>query len=200
MSGYCVRTSTIPTMSDYEEDFGDFPSEYKEEPKRIIGWSISRRVDITIYSRKWNHNKNSSFFSSSTFSFEFEELIEDFLDLAVLEETERGPALKNRLVGAATTYIGRFNRESLRATDRSKVFQEYVETPLHLGSSECTFLEILSFQSSKKRKFRISQVDRQVFTVFAALKRRLDGQLADVFHERRTKMRSVSCQRGSGEC
>ena len=25
--------------------------------KRIIGWSISRRVDIWLYNKKWNHNK-----------------------------------------------------------------------------------------------------------------------------------------------
>ena len=42
-------------------------------------------------------------------------------------------------------------------------------------------------------KFRNGQVDRQVFTVFAALERRLDGQLADVLHGRRAKTRSVSC-------
>ena len=33
MSGYCLRTSSIPTMIGYEEDFGDFPSEYKKESK-----------------------------------------------------------------------------------------------------------------------------------------------------------------------
>ena len=27
VSVYCMRTSTIPTTSDYEEDFGDFPKE-----------------------------------------------------------------------------------------------------------------------------------------------------------------------------
>ena len=56
-----LRTSTIPTASDCEEDFGDFPSEYKKI-KRIIDWSISRRVDITIFSSEWNHNKNSTTF------------------------------------------------------------------------------------------------------------------------------------------
>ena len=36
--------------------------------------------------------------------FKYEELIEDWLDLTVLEETKRGPALKNRLVGNAEPY------------------------------------------------------------------------------------------------
>ena len=35
----------------------------------------------------------------------YEELIEDWLDLTVLEETKRGQALKNRLVGDAELYI-----------------------------------------------------------------------------------------------
>ena len=127
-------------------------------------------------------------------------LIEDWLDLTVLEETKRGPALKNRLVGEAEMYEGLLNRESLRATDEVKYFRKNVETALHKGSSECVPLEIQSVQSSKKRKFRNGQMDRQFFSVFAALKRCLDGQLADVLYERRTKTRSVSCRRGSGEC
>ena len=36
MRGYCLSTSTIPTMRDYEEDFGDFPSEYEEESKESL--------------------------------------------------------------------------------------------------------------------------------------------------------------------
>ena len=60
----------------------------------------------------------------------------------------------------------------------SKVFQEDVVTPLRQGSSECIPLEILSVQSSRNRKFSNSQVDQQVFTVFAALERRMGGPLA----------------------
>ena len=36
-----------------------------------------------------------------TSCFKYEELIEDWLDLAVLQVSKRGPALKNRLVGDA---------------------------------------------------------------------------------------------------
>ena len=72
----------------------------------------------------------------------------------MLEQEKRGPALKNRPVGEAEIYKGLLNRASLRATDRAKYFLEYVETPLHQGSAEGVPLEILSVQSSKKRKFR----------------------------------------------
>ena len=36
------------------------------------------------------------------------------------------------------------------------------------------------------------------FHCLCTLERRLDGQLADVLHERRTKTKSVSCRCGSG--
>ena len=40
---YCMRTSTIPTMSDREEDSGDI-HQHTKKMKRISGWSMSRRV------------------------------------------------------------------------------------------------------------------------------------------------------------
>ena len=98
----------------------------------------------------------------------------------MFEETKRGPALKSRLVGDAEMYKGLLNRESLSATDGVKYFRNTFRLHFIKGSSECVPLEILSVQSNKKRKFRNGHVDRQVFTVFEAFKRRLDGQLADV--------------------
>ena len=59
----------------------------------------------------------------STSWFKYEELIEGWLDLSVLEETECGPALKNRVVGDAEMHKGLLNRESLRATDGVKYFR-----------------------------------------------------------------------------
>ena len=72
-----MRASTIPTMSDYEEDFGDFPSENKKESKESLGWSISRRVDMTIYAGSGIKTKNPPLFDGSRAWFRYEELIED---------------------------------------------------------------------------------------------------------------------------
>ena len=167
-------------MNDYEEDFGDFPSEYKEESKESLIEHMAQSRHFNIQQEMGSQKKMPSLFDGSTSWFKYEELIEDWLDLTVLEDTKWGPALKNRLVGDAEMYKGLLDRESLRATDRE-------------GSSACVPLEIRSVQTSKKRKFRNCQVDRQVCTVFEALKRRLHGQLADVLHERTTKTKSVSC-------
>ena len=66
----------------------------------------------------------SPLFDGLTSWFKYEELIEDWLDLKVLEVSERGPALKNRLVGDAEMHRALLNRESLRAEDGVKYFRD----------------------------------------------------------------------------
>ena len=82
----------------------------------------------------------------------YEELIEDWLDLAVLQVSKRGPALKHRLVGDAEKYKGLLYRESLRADDGVKYFQDTLRP---ISSKELRvffFLVILSIYPSKQRK------------------------------------------------
>ena len=59
------------------------------------------------------------FFGGSTSWFKYEELVEHWLDLTVLEDTTRGQALKNRLFRDAEMYKGPLNRDSRRATESS---------------------------------------------------------------------------------
>ena len=54
----------------------------------------------------------------------YEELIDDWLDLAELEAEKRGSALKNRLVGDAEMHRGLLDREPLRAADGVKCFRD----------------------------------------------------------------------------
>ena len=115
--------------------------------------------------RRFHH-----FFDGSTSRFEYEELIDDWLDLTVLEGEKRGPALKNRVVGDAELHKGLLNRESLRAADAVKYFQRYFEVSLQ-RSSECVLLEILSIHSSEKRTRRNGQVDWTFFIVLETLGR-----------------------------
>ena len=63
-------------------------------------------------------------FDGSTSWFKYEELIDDWLDLTVLEAAKRGPALENRLVGDAELYERLPNCESLRADDGVKFFRD----------------------------------------------------------------------------
>ena len=57
-------------------------------------WTAS--IGITI--------KVPPLFRSSTSWFKYEELMDDWLDLTQLESGKRGPALKHRLAGDASTY------------------------------------------------------------------------------------------------
>ena len=63
------------------------------------------------------------------------------------------------------------------------MFQEYVENPITKGAHNVIHERFYQFNRAKKRMFRNGQMDRQEFTVFAPLKRRSDGQLADVRSE-----------------
>ena len=110
MSGYCLRTSTIATMSDYEDDFGDFPSQYKKES--LVG---AYRAESTLQYTAGSEStkKIPPLFDWSTSWLTYEELIEYWLDLT----------LNNRLVVDAEMYKGLLNRESLRATGGVKYFR-----------------------------------------------------------------------------
>ena len=69
-------------------------------------------------------------FDGSSSWFEYEELIDDWLDLTVLEAGKRGPALKNSLVGDAEMHKGLFDREPLRAEAGVKYFRDTLRPTL----------------------------------------------------------------------
>ena len=101
-------------------------------------------------------------FDGATSWLEYEELIDDWLDLTVLEAEKRGPALKNRLVGDAELHKGLRDREPLKDADGVQYFRNTLKP--HIKG------EILSVHPSKKRK-QDGQVDRQVFVALETLKR-----------------------------
>ena len=115
------KVSRILMMSDYEEDLDDFPTFSAENrPIQQFGAAAS---GITT--------KIPPLFDGSTSWFPYEELIDDWLDLTVLEESKRGPQ--------------RTSQSRIYESRRwSQVFQEYVETPFHQGTSKCFPLDILS--------------------------------------------------------
>ena len=74
-------------------------------------------------SLQWNYCQIPPVFDGPTSWFKYEELIDDLLDLTQLGVGQRGPALKNRLVGDALMYNGLLDRESLRSEDGVKYFK-----------------------------------------------------------------------------
>ena len=111
-----LQSSTI-LMCDYEEDFTDI----QKISRRIPAESMvdAYRAESTDQSSGSSGitAKISPLFDGSISWFKYEELIDDWLDLTVLEARKRGQALKNRLVGDADMHKGLLDRESLTAED-----------------------------------------------------------------------------------
>ena len=146
------KVPTILMMSDCEEDLDDFPSENRDKPaESMVG---AYRVQSTD---EWTAASGTSsnippLFDGSTSWFKYEELIDDWLDLTVLEAGKRRPALKNRFVGDAEMYKGLLNRESLRAENGVKYFRDTLR-PHFIKVAQSVFLwRFYQFISSKERK------------------------------------------------
>ena len=71
--------------------------------------------------------------------FKYEVQIDDWLALAVLEVSERGPALKNKLVGVAEMYTGLLDREPPTAHDGVKFFKGTLR-PHYVKGAQSIFL------------------------------------------------------------
>ena len=139
-------------------------NEWQRKTGRIYGWNIVRRVYRSIYSRNWNRRLVGS---NSAWS------------------RKRRSSTEEQTCQRCRT--GLLDRESLRAADGVKYFRDTLKPHFIKGAQSVFLWRFLSIHPSKKRMFRNGPVDRQVFTVLEALKRRLDGQLADVRPEWRAK-------------
>ena len=121
-------------MSDYEEDLDDFPTENTNvTAESMIGAYRSKSTD------QWTAgsgitSKIPPLFDGSTSWFKYEELLEDWLDLTVLETSKLGPALKNRLFGVADKYQGVLNREARRAEGGVLYFRDKLSHHFVKGS------------------------------------------------------------------
>ena len=85
VSEYCLSIPKMPMMSDYEEDLVDFPVENIDRPaESLVGAYRAESTD------QWTAGsgitmKIPPLFDGSTSWFKYEELIDDWLDLTVLE-------------------------------------------------------------------------------------------------------------------
>ena len=153
----------------------------------IYGWSEASTFQCIIRSGITIKIPLSA--DGSTYWFKYEELIEDRLDFAVLDEIDRGPALKNRLVGDAEMDKGLFNWVSLRAADGVKYFLDLLRSHFVKEDND-VFLWTLSQCNKQEEEVYKSSHGSAVFIVFQAS----DGYLAAVWHALRTKTKSISCQ------
>ena len=85
MSGYCLRISTIPMMRDYEEDLDDFSVENRnKQPESLVGAYLAESTD-QLTAGSGITTKIPPLFDGSTSWFKYEELINDWLNITVLE-------------------------------------------------------------------------------------------------------------------
>ena len=125
--------------NDHEEDLHDFPPENKEKPaESMVGTYRAVSTDLHT-TRSGITAKIPPLCDGSASWFKYEEFIDDWLDLTVLEAEKRGPALKNRLVGDAELHKRPLNRESVRAADVVKYFRDTLK-PHFIKRAQSVFL------------------------------------------------------------
>ena len=106
-------------MNDYEEDLDDFPAENRgKSVESVVGACRAESTDLYTAGSGIT-TKIPPLFDGPTSWFKYEELIDDWLDLTVLEAEKRGPALKNRLVANAEMHKGLLDREHLKTMESS---------------------------------------------------------------------------------
>ena len=145
-------------MSDHEEDPEDFPAGNKE---RLAESSVgAHRAESTD---QWTGGSGITtqippLFDGSTSWSKYEELIEDWLDLTVLDWLDLGPALKNRLVGDTEMQKGLLDREPLRAADGVQYFRDTLRLHFIKGAQSVFLWRFFSAHPSKKSEHRDGQV------------------------------------------
>ena len=72
-------------MNDYEEDLDDFPAEKREKPAESMVGAYRAESTDQYTTGSGIITKIPPLFDGSTFWFKYEELIDDWLDLTVLE-------------------------------------------------------------------------------------------------------------------
>ena len=151
----------------------------KESKESLVGaYRAESRFDYTAGSGITT--KMPPLFDGSTSWFKYEELIEDWSDLTVLEETKRGPALRSRLVGDAEIHKRLINRESLRATDGVKYFRNTLRPHFIKGAHNVFLCRFYQFNRARRGSLEIVKWIGRLSLSLQRLKRCLDGQLADV--------------------
>ena len=136
-------------MSDYEKILVTSHQNTNESKESLVGaYRGESPFDHTTGSRI--RTKIPPLFDGSTSWFKYEELIEDWLDLTVLEKTKRRPALKTRLVGDAEMHKRLLDRKSLRATDGVKYFRNTLRHHFIQGAHNVFLWRFCQFNRARR--------------------------------------------------
>ena len=165
-------------MSNSEEALDDFPAENPISPDEFMVGAYRAESTDEWTAASGITSKIHPLYDGVTSWFKCEELIEDRFDLAVLEVSKGGAALKNRLFSELQKSIkGRLNRESLRADDGVKYFRDTLR-PHFIKGAQSVF-----FWSGTEM---VDWIGKFFFSP-EAFERFMDGLVTVVCHESATK-------------
>ena len=105
---------------------------------------------------QWDYYENSTTLDGSKSWFKYEELIDDWLDLTVLEAGKRVQTLKNRRVGDEQMYKGLLNRELLRAENGVKYFRDFLRPTSSKELRVCSPGDLISLPEQEEETLRWS--------------------------------------------
>ena len=106
--------------------------------------------------KEWNNGRTGlttkipPMFDGTTSWFQYEELIDDWLDLTTLDADKHGPALKNRLMGEAAVYKSLLDRDVLKTRDGVKHFKEVLR-PNFVKGTQSIFCLLYTSPSPRDR-------------------------------------------------
>ena len=157
-------------MNDYEKDLDDLPAENKEKPADSFCGAYRAESTVQFSAESGITTKIPVFFDGPTSCFKYEELMDDWLDLTVLEAGKRSPTLKNRLVRDAEMHKGLLDREHLKTADGVKCVRDTLRPHFIKGVQSLSLW--IFHQFNRARRENIEMVDRQVLI---ALAKRIPG-------------------------
>ena len=140
-------------MSDHEKDFDDFPTFSAENTNRSVGSMIDT---YRVESRdQWTAASGitteiPSLFIGSTFWFNYEELIDDCLDLTVLETGKTMNSTEEQTCRRCDNEQGTPQSRNSQSRRWSQVFLGYVDVPFHQRSSDYFPLKYYRFCRSRR--------------------------------------------------
>ena len=126
-------------MSGYEEVLDDFTMRNSSTTAECLVGAY--RAESTI----------PPAYDGTTSWSKFEDLIEDWIDLTVLETSKRGPAMKNRLYAIAENYKPLLSREALRAEHGVKYFRDKLRPHFVNGAYSVFLWRFCSFIRARIR-------------------------------------------------
>ena len=155
----------------YIDDYGeDYPHSWVASSTTMQNLPLATYQQVTT--------KVPPSYNGTTSWFQFEELVDDWVDITELDAEKRGPALRNRLEGDAAVCKPLLDREALRDPEDGVAYFKRTLRPHFVKGSQSVFMWRL-FQLM--RFYRGSQDFLRWIGKFSVTRKRLADAWGDLF-------------------